>query len=69
MEKRDSSNISNYSSSNHLIEVNQVWYQEYQDLEDLTAKIDWMLWELTRLRQGAEQKMSDLDQLYNPNDS
>lgn len=42
------------------------WYEEYQVLEELTAKIDWIEWELNRIRQQAEQRMSQIDHLFNP---
>lgn len=47
-------------------EVIRKWHKEYENLDELVAKLDKMRWELECLRHLVEQKMADVDRLFNP---
>jgi hypothetical protein len=42
------------------------WYQKYQDLDELSVKLDNMVGEINHLRGLVEQKMKDLDRFFTP---
>ena len=50
----------------HFLDAVQEWYQKYQDLDDLSIRLDDMIGEINHLRGLVEQKMQDLDRLFTP---
>lgn len=47
-------------------EVILEWYEEYQSMDELITKLDLLRCELDHLRHLVEQKMADVDRLFNP---
>lgn len=47
-------------------EIIREWYQEYRSMDDLIATLDRMRWEIENLSHLVEQKMADIDRLFNP---
>ena len=49
---------------NYLAGVVKVWYRKYQELDQLSAKLDTMAGEINRLRGLVEQKIEEIDRLF-----
>ena len=54
------------SLPDYLIEANYEWYREYQLLDERIAEIDLNIWNLNLERHAIEQRMAELDLLFNP---